>query len=89
MEMNPIAALTRPGASSEVTKQSNGGRRSSSGGRGSDKGSSSDNFKAQYDADRYIHRKLEIFRANEEDLAKLSNRVQALLEVPKEDWETG
>ena len=50
-------------------KQSNG-RRSSSGGRGLDKGSS-DNLKAQYDADRYIHRKLEIFRTSEEDLAKL------------------
>lgn len=58
-------------------KKSGGNRRSNSSGSSSNHSSSNNDLKSQYDADRYLHRKLEIFRTNTEDLAEMGIDLSA------------
>mmetsp|Transcript_3674 Transcript_3674/g.9315 ORF Transcript_3674/g.9315 Transcript_3674/m.9315 type:complete len:478 (+) Transcript_3674:138-1571(+) len=72
---SPKTSRRESTGTSQGVDNKNKSRQSSSSGGGGSSSSSSDNnnnnVKAQYDADRYIHRKLEIFRTTEEDLAEM------------------
>lgn len=78
---SPVTAPKKTSASATAASGGGGGRRSGSSGSGSGSGTdgtssssarrASDDLKEKYDADRYLHRKLEIFRTSSEELAEL------------------